>query len=90
MDGEPIRQRTVAERYEELRQRHEELERGRQQAWGALSELRKRVASEFGVTSDREVRALQNKLDAEVAKLEEEFWEKEQALQKWDEKLNEG
>lgn len=81
MTGEPVRKRGVAERYQELQEERNEVERALHQAEGALAELRKRIAKEFGVKSDREVASLQKKLDAEVEQTEKEFWEKESRLE---------
>ncbi len=74
---------------ERARERVAQLSREREQAVGALKELRRQLANKFGVKSDAQAKAAQEKLDAEVLKLEKECREALAELdKKWGSRLN--
>lgn len=75
--------------YEQTRKRVEEVTRERDRAAGALAELKKQLKEEFGVTSEKQARALQEKLDKESADLERQYRQAEKELEeKWGDKLD--
>jgi capsid protein len=79
----------TAEVYERLKARVDETTRERDRSSGALEELKKRIKDEFGVSTERQARELQTKLDLEVERLSKEFQAaKEELEKKWGDKLD--
>jgi hypothetical protein len=77
------------EEFERARERVAQITREREQAVGALKELRRGLVREFGVKSDEQATALQAKLDKEVAKLEKECRDALAELdRKWGDRLD--
>jgi hypothetical protein len=72
------------ERFQELKARVDGLRAERDQAVGALKELKKRLAKDFGCATVAEAKTKLKKLDEQIALLERKFSKAMQNLEEQD------